>query len=253
MKTRRILITSFTLIVSLFLMSHTVWMESSYKGIAGDDVIFDLYFGEFEKDLREKEKKLNGMLDFKAFYIHENNQPVFVPLEKKNKSFQGTFKANEPGFYQILAINDEREVQDWTSHGLTVLRPVEFQRSSFTAFSEKKTEKINIQPYFYLDIIPDYALNHKGEVCSIFEVGEVITGNVYLDKKPLLDAEIKVYTPNKKILTIANDANGKFSFTAESKGIYLLTAVLNDATPGKFKGKDYKITRYHVSTTVNIE
>lgn len=242
-----------TAVLSFVLMGHSVWMESSYKGVAGDDVVFDLYFGEFEKDLREKDEKVNGMADFKALYIHENNAPVAVPLNKTNKSFQGKFAAKEPGFYQILAINDEREVQDWTKHGLTVLRPIEYQRSSFTAFSEKKTEKVDVQPYFFFDIVPDYALNHKGEVCSIFEKGRVITGKIYLDKKPISDVEIKVYTPDKDILTLAAEDGGRFSFKAEKEGTYLITSTVNDGTAGTFKGKNYNLTRHHISTTVNVE
>ncbi|MBA4054930.1 MAG: hypothetical protein C0490_09480, partial [Marivirga sp.] len=254
MKTKKYAILSVLIIGSIFLMSHAVWMESLYKGVVGDEVVLNLYFGEFEKDLREKDEKLNGMSNFKALYIHENHEPVFVPLTKRNKSFNGVFTAKEPGFYQILAINDEREVQDWTKHGLTVIRPVEFQRSSFTAFSEEKTDSVNIKPYFFLDIIPDYELSHKGEVCSIFEKGKLITGTIYLNKKPLLHTKIiNVYSPERKISTINSDGNGKFSFKAESAGMYLLTATLGDATPGKFKGKDYKFIRYHISTTLYVE
>lgn len=254
METKKYSILSLLIIGSIFLMSHAVWMESSYKGVVGDKVVFDLYFGEFEKDLREKDEKLNGMLDFKALYIHENNEPVVVPLTKRNKSFSSMFTANKPGFYQILAINDEREVQDWTNHGLTVIRPVEFQRSSFTAFSEEKTDSVNIKPYFFLDIIPDYELSHKGEVCSIFEKGKLITGTIYLNRKPLLNSEIiNVYSPEHKMSVVNSDGNGKFSFKAESAGMYLLTAVLGDATPGKFKGKDYNFIRYHISTTLYVE
>ena len=237
----------------LALMSHAVWMESSYKGVAGDEVIFNLYFGEYEKDLREKGDKVNGMADFKAMYIHENGKPVSVTLNKTNNSYQGKFVATEGGFYQILAINDEREVQDWTKHGLTILRPVEFQRSSFTAFSEKKTVKVDVQPYFFFDIIPDYTLNHKGEVCSIFEKGKVISGKVYLDKKPISEVEIKVYTPDKNILTLAADEAGGFTFKADKEGAYLITSTINNDEPGSFKGKDYNLTRYHISTTVNVE
>ena len=239
--------------LALALMSHAVWMESSYKGVAGDEVIFNIYFGEYEKDLREEGDKINGMADFRAMYIHENNKPVSVTLIKTNNSYQGKFAAKEAGFYQILAINDEREVQDLTKHGLTILRPVEFQRSSFTAFSEKKTEKVDVHPYFFFDIIPDYTLNHKGEVCSIFEKGKVVTGKVYLDKKPISEVEIKVYTPNKNILTLVADNTGGFSFKADKEGTYLITSTINNDKAGSFKGKDYKLTRYHISTTVNVE
>ena len=253
MKCRNFLTILLIVPVVLALMSHAVWMESSYKGVAGDEVIFNLYFGEYEKDLREKGDKVNGMSDFKAMYIHENSKPTDVTLDKTSNSYQGKFVATEPGFYQVLAINDEREVQDWTKHGLTVLRPVEFQRSSYTAFSEKKTEKVDVQPYFFFDIVPDYALNHKGEVCSIFEKGNIITGKIYLDKKPITDVEIKVYTPDKNILAISADVAGGFSFKAEKQGTYLITSSINNGEHGTFKGKDYKFIRYHISTTVNVE
>lgn len=253
MKYLKYLRTLLMLPVALLLMSHAVWMESSYKGIPGDDVTFDLFFGEYEKDMREKGDKINGMADFKAVYIHENKKAVSVTLNKTNNSYQGKFVAKEAGFYQILAINDEREVQDWTKHGLTILRPVEFQRSSFTAFSEKKTEKVDVQPYFFFDIIPDYTLNHKGEVCSIFEKGKVIRGKVYLDKKPISEVEIKVYTPAKNILSFSAGDGGAFSFKADKDGTYLITSTINNNEAGSFKGKDYNLTRYHISTTVNVE
>ena len=253
MKTKATIISSLIFALSFVLMSHAIWMESTYKGVPGDEVVLDLYFGEFEKDLREKDEKVNSMVDFKALYIYENKKTVPISLQKTNQSFRGRFKADQPGFYQILAVNDEREVQDWTKHGLTIVRPVEYQRSSFTAFSEKKTAKVNVQPYFSLDIIPDYTLNHNGEVCSIFENGKVISGTIYFNKKPLSAVDIKVYSPAKKISTTRPDANGKFSFTPEVSGIYLLTASLNDSTAGKYKGKDFKFTRYHVSTTVNVD
>ena len=253
MKYRNVLLILLIVPFVLVLMSHAVWMESSYKGVASDVVIFNLYFGEYEKDLREKGNKVNGMADFKGMYIHENSKPVSVTLNKTNNSYQGKFVATEAGFYQILAINEEREVQDWTKHGLTILRPVEFQRSSFTAFSEKKTEKVDVQPYFFFDIIADYSRNHKGEVCSIFEKGKVVTGKVYLDKKPISELEIKVYTPDKNILTLAADEAGGFSFKADKEGAYLITSTINNDEAGIFKGKDYNLTRYHISTTVNVE
>lgn len=252
MKTNKFKLTTAAM-ATMLLMSHTVWVESDYKGKVGSNVTLNVYFGEYEKNLREEGDALNSLADFKAMFRKDGkNTPL--ALAKSTNSYRGSFQAKENGFYELLAINDGREVQDWTKYGLTLLRPIEYQRSAFLAGQPVKKDKSSPAPFHYLDIVPDYLINTGKELTSAYQSGASVRATVYVNNKPFPNQDVSVMFPGKsEPLKLTSDAEGVITFTTTAKGAYLVSGVYNDKTPGKFKDKEYNLIRHHASTTIYCE
>lgn len=232
----------FIISVLLFLpfltKAHAYWLELDGTGKVGAEVKVKIYFGEYENNLREQGSRLAGMKDFRAYVIDPSGKQLAISLVQTQTCWEGRFTPTEAGHYQVLGVNDTREVQDLTSHGLGILRPIEYLRSSYIA--EGRSSAHVAKPHSDLDILARH------------EASQLVV-NVYSHQQPLAKVKLTVLNPQgwKKSLTTGVDGTARFSPTGP--GLYIVEAELSDKTPGQYKGKDYPVVRTKSALSVLVD
>jgi len=200
--------------------AHALWLEPDAAGI-------QLYFGEFDENLREGSP---GLLDrfeplpaAKAFGA-AGNQPLEV--EKKATSFQVTgAAANADSVVAEQARVTERKQGDKTTRTLGRL-----SARYVTDFNERK-------PVIPLDIVP---------------AGKPGAFKVFYDGKLLPKAKAEIATEFGWKREFKTDDNGAFEVDLPWKGTYMVEVSLVDNTPGTHGAEAYDGMRFVTTLTFRI-
>lgn len=233
---KKIVLTFLTIVLPLLTMAHGYWLETKGSGKVGEPVKVLLFYGEYASEIREKGNKLDKMVDILVSVIDPKGERVSIKMAQTETHWEGDFTANQEGNYQIIGINDTREVQDWHKHKLGITRPVQFVRTNYLVGN---TELTSVKNYQFLDIIP----NRQGEFVAI---------TAYKDGQLLPNTSIKIINPQTWEKTKVSNERGKITFLPTAKGMYLVEIEWIDKTPGTFKGKSYETIRYKSETTVFV-
>ncbi|MFC0181259.1 protein of unknown function [Pseudarcicella hirudinis] len=235
-KINRLLSVLLLLMFPLISMAHGYWLEVNSLAKAGQAVSIRLFYGEYAEQVRETGDRLNKMADIKVYVLDENGKKTEVLMKQTNTHWEGSFTPEKEGFYQVLGINDQREVQDWTKHNLGVIRPVQFLRANFTA--GKKATVTNHPQFLDVSLKKDQ--------------GKYIL-TALKDQKPALKAKLTIVSPSGWEKSKSTDEQGEIAFQTLEKGIYLIEFEWIDKTPGTFKNKNYESVRYQSNTTFVVE
>lgn len=209
----------------LLSLAHGYWLEVKGNGQVGQAVTVQLYFGEYENNLREKGKMLASMSDFRAYGLDPTGQRVEIPLRQTETCWEGSFTPAQAGTYQVLAVNDTRGVQDWTRHGLGVVRPVEYLRQHYVA---GRPSDVAVQP-LPVDVTAEW--------------GKAVRLTARKDGKPLAKTSLTVLNPEGWEKKLTTDAQGVAAFQPAGKGLYVVELDERDKTPGTFGGKEHQGVR----------
>ena len=227
-----------TLIALLFIglpflsLAHGYWLEVKGNGQVGQAVAVQLYFGEYENHLRERGKMLASMSDFKAYAIDPSGKRIEIPLRHTETCWDGSFTPSQPGTYQVLAVNDTRGVQDWTRHGLGVVRPVEYLRQHYVAGSPTAAAA---QP-LPLDVTAVW--------------GKTVQLTALKGGTPLAKTKLTVLNPEGWEKTVTTNEQGVATFLPAGKGMYLVELDDRGKEPGTFQGKEYQGVRTKFALTL---
>lgn len=207
--------------------SHGFWIEAEGSHKLKDPVTVKLYFGEYASGEKLSGKYLDRMKDIKVYVQVPGGAKQTVIMKQLNDYWEGTFTPEAEGIYQLTGINDEREVQDWTSHRLGITRPVQYLETSYQVGT-------TVTP-----TVPSSLLN-----VQLKETGGHYEIRVLKNGAPLASNEVTVALFGKKEKVLRTDKDGKISFHAETPGIYLVGVEWIDPTPGRFKDKAYETVRH---------
>lgn len=221
------------LLIPFLSQAHGYWLEVSGTGTVGGSATVRIFFGEYENGIREKGKMLASMSDFKAYAIDPAGQRVEIPLRQTETCWEGSFTPAQSGTYQVLAINDTRGVQDWTSHGLGVVRPIEYLRQHYVA---GKPSAATVQP-LPVDVTAEW--------------GETVRLTARKAGAPLPKTSLTVLNPAGWEKKVTTDAQGVATFKPAGKGIYIIELDERGKTPGTFGGKEYQGVRTMFALTVH--
>ena len=134
-----------------FLVSaHGDWLEVKGSGKVGEPAKIQLVFGAYENQERMKGAKIAFLKDFTVYVLDAKGNKTTIEITQTETCFEGTFTPTAEGLFQIIGINEVREVVDWTVHGFDVLRPTEYLRTQYVV--GKSTENATEQGF--LDVIP---------------------------------------------------------------------------------------------------
>lgn len=217
----------------LLSLAHGYWLEVKGNGQVGQAVTVRIFFGEYENNLREKGKMLASMSDFKAYALDPSGQQIEIPLRQTETCWEGSFTPAQSGTYQVLALNDTRGVQDWTRHGLGVVRPIEYLRQHYVAGK------------------PSVATGQPLPVDVTAEWGETVRLTARKAGAPLPKTSLTVLNPAGWEKKVTTDEQGVATFKPAGKGIYLVELDERDKTPGTFGGKEYQGVRTKFALTVH--
>lgn len=207
-------------------MAHGYWIELQGSHKVNEPVTIRLYFGEYSIGERLSDNFLDRMKDIKV-YVQYNGTKEAVTMTQQKDYWEGSYTPQKEGSYEIIGINDERDVQDWTQHGLGIVRPIQYLKTIYQA----GTQQSDLKASSYLDVV----VSGKGNSYSI---------KLYKNNQANASAKIIVTHPGGAETSLETDKEGNAVFTASKPGLYLIGAEWIDPVPGKFKGKEYKTVRH---------
>lgn len=217
-------------------MAHGYWLEVKGSGKVGEAAKIQIFYGEYNNQGRMKGKSLDKMNEIKLFVLDEAGNRIDVPTVQTETHWEGTFTPKTEGNYQILGINETREVQDWAKHNLGVVRPMQYLRTNYAV---GKTTAAN-KPSNYFDLIAA-------------ETDNGINVTAFKNNAPADKAKVTVISPDGWEKVKVTSERGRTSFVPNTKGIYLIEAEWIDKTPGTYKDKPYESIRYHTETTIEVK
>lgn len=218
-----------------FVQAHGYWIELKGSGKINEPVQVQLFFGEYSHGLREKGATLNKMADIKITVMDTDGQKTDVAMTQTNTHWEGTFTPKKTGYYQVLGINDTRDVQDWHKHNLGIVRPVQFLRADYVVGEVERTASAQM-----LDVVA------RPE-------GNTVGLRVYKAGRGFANSSVKVINPEGWEKTCATNEQGRTSFVANQKGLYVVELEWIDKTPGTFKEKPYESVRYRCDMTLVMQ
>lgn len=227
----------FALLLLPFLSeAHGYWLEVKGSGKVGEPAKIQIFYGEYLNQGRMKGKSLDKMNEIKLFVIDEAGNRIEVPTVQTETHWEGTFTPKTEGNYQVMGINETREVQDWVKHNLGIVRPMQYLRTNYTVGKGIAATK----PNNYLDIIATESDNG-------------INLNAFKNNAPADKVKLTVISPDGWEKVKVTSERGRASFVPNAKGVYLIEAEWIDKTPGTYKDKQYESIRYHSETTIEVK
>lgn len=220
-------------ILSFQLSAHGYWIELEGNKKAGKQVSVKMYFGDYPVGERLSGKTLDKMKDINVYVITPDGEKQPIAMTQTNDCWQGSFTPATKGTYEVIGMNNEREVQDWTKHHLGITRPIQYLKVVYDAGkpSEKKSS-------LYIDAQTKKAGKNNFEI-TLLKEGKAMAGQKFV---------IAEFDKGDTELT-TND-EGKATFKAAAAGLYILSVDWIDATPGSFKGKNYETVRHRLDVSV---
>lgn len=218
-------------------MAHGYWLETKGSGKVGEPVKILLFYGEYASEIRERGNKLDKMAEILVSVIDIEGNKYAIKMTQTDTHWEGFYTPTKEGNYQILGINETREVQDWHKHKLGITRPVQFVRTNYIVGNAPLTTP---KTYQFLDIVAS-------------KQGEFIALTAYQNNQPLDSTKIIIINPQSWEKIKTTNERGRVTFLPTGKGMYLAEIEWIDKTPGIFKGKEYATIRYKSETTLVIE
>lgn len=231
---KKVIALSIVMCSTYTVMAHSYWLEVKGSGKVNDTVTVSLFFGEFENKLKEnKSYFLKNMETFTVWNKDENGVKIDLKLQKDTNCFKAFFVPNSKGIYTVFFKEDSRAVQDWTKHGLGIIRPFENLKALYKV---GKTKNNNLTSFIEskIDIMP-----YKSEY------------QLLLNNTPFANKEISITTDKAVVFKIKTDNNGIFVLP-KAKGMLLIDVDYKDNQKGVFDGKEFESSRYKYALTLNL-
>ena len=237
MKLAKKIILVLALAFPLHLLAHGYWIELEGSHKIKETLTIKLIFGDYHLAEKLAGNKLDKMKDIKVFITLPDGSKQPVDMTQQNDCWKGTFVPQTEGNYTISGINDEREVQDWTKHGLGIVRPVQYLKTVYTV--GKKGAEHPSGDWFDLRVQQKANASYEALLTKI--------------NRPLDSCYITVVDPAGEENEVKTNKEGKATFAAARPGLHVISVEWIDKTPGTFKGKEYKTVRHRMDYTLYAE
>lgn len=226
MKIKHIIILVLTLLpFSVF--AHGYWIEVQGSHKTNEPVTVRLIFGEYITGERLSGNFLDRMKEIRM-YVRTSGKEEPIAMKQFKDYWEGTFTPSQEGSYEIIGINDEREVQDWTKHNLGIVRPVQYLKTVYRVGNANSKQGSSS----FLDI-----------TVSSTEKGTYHI-QVFRNNSSYQSDKLVIVHPDGEETTLKTDKDGKAVFTAKTSGMYLIDVEWIDKTPGQFKQRPYESVRH---------
>lgn len=217
-------------------MAHGYWLEVVGSGKVNEAAKIQIFFGEFENQKRETGKLLDKMSEIKIYVLDAQGNKVEVPMTQTNTHWEGIFTPKTDGLFQIIGINDTREVQDFTKHGLGIVRPVQYLRTIYQVGEGAGEQSVaNL-----MDAL-------------VKQVGDNIMISTWKENQTFAKTKVRIINPEGWMKEKLTNENGKAQIKSNMKGLYLVELEYIDKIAGNFKGKNYQTVRYRCETTLRVQ
>ncbi|MGR3812116.1 nickel transport complex, NikM subunit,transmembrane [Jiulongibacter sp. NS-SX5] len=229
------IITCFSVLLPLLGSAHGYWLEVPAKANLNGEVTVKLYYGEYASQIREVGDRLDKMELIEVSVITPEGFKIPLEMNQTHTHWEAKYTPTGNGEYQVIGINDTREVQDWHKHNLGITRPIQYLRTSFIVGNGTVTELTSNNTQ-YLDI--KIQQNENNVEIWAFKNGEA-----------LAKSKVRVVNPEGWLQDKWSNKAGFVSVVPNEDGLYLVEIEWIDKTPGSFKDKAYESIRHKCDVT----
>lgn len=128
------------LIFPIYTQAHGYWIETEGSHKVNEPFTIKLYFGEYGMGETLSDAYLDRMKEIKVYVRIAGGQQQPVAMKQLKDYWVGTYTPTIEGSYEIIGVNEEREVQDWTRHNLGIVRPMQYLKTVYQAGSKKTAQ-----------------------------------------------------------------------------------------------------------------
>lgn len=224
------------ILLPMLSLAHGYWLEVQGSGKVNEPAKIQIFYGEFENQKRETGKLLDKMSEIKIYVLDEKGNKTEISMSQTNTHWEGVFTPKNNGLFQIIGINDTREVQDFTKHNLGIVRPVQYLRTTYQV-GEGASEQSVVN---LMDAL-------------VKQVGDNMMISTWKENQVFAKTKVKIINPEGWTKEKITNENGKTQIKTNMKGLYLVELEYIDKTAGSFKGKAYEMVRYRCETTLRIQ
>lgn len=203
-----------------FCFSHTYWFTTEGSHKVNEPVQIKIYFGEYVTGELMKGKALDKMKDIKVLVRYAGAPDQYIAMQQDSGHWHGSFVPAAEGTYEIIGINDTREVQDWTKHGYGIVRPVQYLKCVYQVGVELSAQSSSA----FLDVTSGKDAN--GYFFTLFKKGN-----------PAAKTKLFISQPNGEEVQLETDEKGIIYFKPSAAGLYIIGLEWVDKTAGEFNGK----------------
>jgi uncharacterized GH25 family protein len=233
--------------------SHFIWLETPALAEVGRDHPVNLFYGEYADQLKEEAgKRLEEVNGLRAFYLDAQGKQIELKADKVTKGYTSSFRPASPGLHQMLAVNDVKEVVDFSKYDIGIVKPVYYSRAFIYAKdrnSNSAPSYESVKPLHDLDILP---LTNPAE-SNTFRLNEKVKLGVFFKKAGLTKAKINVFAPNGWMKEIDCNEKGEAECLPAWEGLYVIECIYKERTPGEYKGKNYEAIRHRAILSFQVK
>lgn len=199
--------------------AHALWIESSPIAAKNKAHQVKIFYGEYAtNEIESIDKWYSDVKDFKIILTGPSNKQIELSKSISGDHFESTFTPTEDGMYTLSVVHVAKDLGGTTKY--------EFSSTALVSVGDTNAALLNLP--FCIQVQP-----------KVHENGQMIEAVVLQDGKPVPDADLLVMSQEGWSKTFKADANGKVSFPAIWKGIYVLEAAVNKAESGQWHNKSY--------------
>ncbi len=216
-------------------MAHGYWIEIEGNNRPNEAVAVKMFYGDYPVGERLSGKPLDKMKDIKVYVTSTNGLKQEIPMTQTADYWEGTFKPQAEGIYEITGINDTREVQDWTKHDMGITRPIQYLKATYQVGHKDNGKAEDL----FLDIKTKKLPGDSYETL-VYKKGKIVAAG----QKVIVTG----YGANEQELV--TDKKGKITYKLDKPGLYILSIDWVDKTPGEYKGKQYETVRHRLDYSI---
>lgn len=225
------------LLFSINAKAHTYWVTTEGSHRVNEWVKIKIYFGEYVTGELLSGKALDKIKDIKILVRISGEADNFIEMVQDTGFWEGSFVPHKEGSYEIIGLNNTREVQDWTKHGFGIVRPVQYLKHVYQVGNLATQQSSSA---FF-----DITLNQLND--------SIYSGKIFKNNSVAAHCKFFISTPNGDETAYETDQHGNYTFTATKPGLYLIGIDWIDNTKAVFKGKPYNSTRHRMDASINVE
>lgn len=221
------------------IFAHYIWIETTPTGELNSKHTVKVYFGEYTYGVLEKTDgdAFKNVKDFNLWLVLPNGTKEKLNVIAKSNYYQASFIPKQKGTYTIALDNKNMEVLDFTKYNYTVFKP-QYHAKAKVVVGEviNNLKETNANSIEIID---------KSKT-PFAQNSEVILKILYKNS-PLKDNEVNIFIKDLWSKKLKTNKNGEVIFKLPFKTTYTIETTFEEKTPGKFKGKEYKLI-WHCAT-----
>ncbi len=241
---KKSILTILLLFVFTPIFAHYIWIETTPIGTLNNEHSIKIRFGEYTHGVIEKVngKSFSSVKDFSVWVIAPNGTKTALQVTPQLNYYKAVFTPTEKGTYTIALDNKKMNVLDFTKYNYTIFKPQYHAKAKVivgdVVANQKETNSDSIE---IVDISKTPFTQNSKVILKVLYKG-----------KPLAKNEVSIFVQDGWTKKATTNKNGEITFKLPFKTTYTLETTFEEKTPGKFKGKDYKLIWHCATYCINL-